>query len=298
MAELDLSLLRALDALLRERQVTRAARRLGLTQSAMSHALQRLRDLFGDPLFVRSPRGIVPTPRALQLGEALARVLTELARLTEPPEVFNPARLQRRFCLVSSDYADVVLLPALLRRLSLQAPACDLEVRPFVAPDLEEALEDGRVDLAIGVFPKMSACVMQQRLFSDEFVCLLREGHPAQSGPLTPARFAALAHLQIAPRGAPGGPVDDELARLGLTRRVALRIGSFLTGPQLVAQSDLVLTAPERLVRSLSQPGLRTLRPPLKLPTIHIYQIWHERRQQDPAHAWLRGCIAASAEEV
>ncbi len=294
-AGLDVPLLLALDALLRERQVTRAAQRLGLTQSAMSHALRRLREVFADPLFVRTPRGVLPTPRAAQLAEPLARVLSELERLTAHPTGFDPATLTRRMALLTSEYVDVVVLPQLLSQLLHKAPRLDLEVRG-VWFELEGALEEGRVDVALGVFPQLSPRVMQQRLFDDRLVCLLRNGHPAARGRLSLERFAALPHVQIAPRGVPGGPVDEALSKRGLQRRVAVRIGSFLSALQLVARSDLVLTAPERLVRALRGGlPLRVLEPPLELPPFTIYQVWHERRQEDPAHAWLRGVLAEIA---
>lgn len=295
---LEVSLLLALDALLRERQVTRAAQRLGLTQSAMSHALRRLRELFGDPLFVRTPRGVLPTPRAAQLAEPLARVLAELERLTARPAAFDPATLTRRMALLTSEYVDVVLLPQLLAQLLHKAPRLDLEVRG-TAFELEGALEEGRVDVALGIFPQLSPRVMQQRLFEDRFVCLLRTGHPAARGRLSLSRYAALSHVQIAPRGAPGGPVDEALGKRGLQRRVAVRIGSFLSALQLVARSDLLLTAPERLVRALlGTLPLRVLEPPLELPRFAIYQVWHERRQEDPAHAWLRSVLAEIARSL
>lgn len=297
-AGLDVQLLLALDALLRERQVTRAAQRLGLTQSAMSHALRRLREVFADPLFVRTPRGVLPTPRAAQLAEPLARVLAELERLAAHPAAFDPARLQRRMALVTSEYVDVVLLPQLLAQLVHKAPLLDLEIRG-ASFELESALEEGRVDVALGIFPQLSPRVMQQRLFDDRLVCLLRRGHPAARRRLSLQRFAELPHVQIAPRGAPGGPVDEALSRLGRQRRVAVRIGSFLSALQLVARSDLVLTAPERLVHALlGELPLRVLEPPLELPRFAIYQVWHERRQEDPAHAWLRGALAALARSL
>lgn len=302
-AELDGGLLMALDALLRERQVTRAARRVGLTQSAMSHALRRLRAVFGDPLFVRTTGGVLPTPRAAELVEPLGRVLGELERLTTRPAPFDPAQLQRRMTLITSEYVDVVLLPQLLSQLYVAAPRLDLEVRGFSAA-LETALEEGRVDVAIGIYPKLSPRVRQQRLFEDRFVCLLRTDHPvaaaaAAGQPLALEQFAALSHVQIAPSGAPGGPVDDALAARGLQRRVALRIGSFLSALQLVARTDLVLTAPERLVRTmLGTLPLQVLEPPVALPRFSLYQVWHESRQQDPAHAWLRGILAELARKI
>jgi DNA-binding transcriptional LysR family regulator len=297
MAGLDLGLLRALDALLRERHVTRAARRLGLTQSAMSHSLRRLREVFDDPLFLRAPRGVSPTPRAAQLAEPLERVLAELERLTQRPEAFDPARLERRFGLGTTDYLDVVLLPVLLARLQAAAPRVDLDVRA-VPVDLDGALEEG-LDLGFGVQPRHGARVMQQRLFEDRLLCLARRGHPAAARRLTMARFAALSHVQIAPRGHPGGAVDEALGREGLERRVAVRVGSFLAAPLLVAQSDLVLTAPERLARIwVRMLPLEILEPPMTLPRFAVYQVWHERRHRDPAHAWLRAAVAAAGQAV
>jgi DNA-binding transcriptional LysR family regulator len=293
LAGVDLNLLVALDALLTEAHVTRAARRVGLTQSAMSRALARLRDLLDDPLLVRTPQGMQPTPRAQALAAPLRRTLEDVEALVAGRPVFEPAHARRAFTVAAPDYAQAVLMPPVLQHLAREAPGVDLLL---VAPprDVDAALVGGEVDLVLGPQQPSTAGLVWTPLLSDTFACLLRKGHPALRRPLTPQRFAALSHLQVAPGGRPGGALDDALAARGLSRRVALRVTGFLGAAQLVAASDLVTTLPSRLAQlSAASGALVMMRPPVPVPGFTLAQAWHERLRQDPGHAWLRSVFVS-----
>lgn len=291
LAGIDLNLLVALDALLEERHVTRAARRLGLSQSATSHALARLRELLRDPLLVRSGAVLVPTPRALALAPPVRGIL-ETIRSTLAGPSFDPASSVRTFVVATSDYFELVVMPLLVRELVRAAPAIDLVVRP--APeDFVAMLGGGRLDLVIGVsVPPGAESVHRRALFDDGFACVVRAGHPVLRRGLDLDRFAAMGHVFIAPRGTRGGVVDDALAKKRKVRRVAAMVPSFLAAPAIVAESDLVLTMPARLAERLAPAfDLRVLPPPLALPRFTVSAYWHERAHHDPAHAWLRARI-------
>lgn len=291
---LDPTLLRTLVMLAEERQVTRASRRLGLTQSATSHALARLRRAFGDPLFVRGPKGVVPTARAAQLVPEAKDVLARLDALTAPRGPFDPRALTRTFLLGGADFAELVVLPALVASLEGEAPGVSLVSRPFPA-DLDADLENGRIDVALGVFRQPSSRLVIKKLFDERFVCLFREDHPALRRPLTVERWARLRHAFISPRGEGGGVVDDVLAERGLKRQVAIRTSSFLAAPLLVEASDVVLTLPRRVADAMMRGrALVQVPPPVKLPGFTVALAFHERSRHDPAHAWLRERIVAA----
>lgn len=284
LAGIDLNLLTALDALLEERNVTRAARRLGRTQPAVSHALRRLRDLLGDELLVRAPAGMLPTPRALAVRPALRAALEAAAHVLGPAPQFEPATADRTFTLFAADQVAFVLLPPLLARLGKEAPRVRIHVRPVPQGGVGDDSE-----LAIGVFNDQPASVVQEPLFSSGFACVLRRGSAATRGRFDLERFVGLDHLQIAPRGIPGGPLDDELARVGRTRRIAVSVPHFLVAPYIVATSDLVWTAPSDLAHHFVRRLPLSLRPlPIALPAFTVMMRWHRRVDRDPGLAWLR----------
>ncbi|HYH38748.1 MAG TPA: LysR family transcriptional regulator [Azospirillum sp.] len=294
LAGIDLNLLVALDALLAERSVTRAADRVGLSQPAMSRVLGRLRALFGDRLLVRSSAGLIPTPRAEALAPRLRAVLAEVGRIVQPPG-FDPATVRGTARLAMPDYLGLLVLPALLHRLEREAPGLDIVLAPPRAGTLAE-LEAGDLDLAVGNFPQVPAGFFGRTVMTDGFACLARRGHPALAEPLTPERFAGLRHALITIRDdrSPGA-VDEALARRGLTRRIALRVPNFLAAPLIVAETDLILTLPRRLAHWLAgRADVQVVEPPLELGTFAITQLWHERRRDDPEHAWLRATLAAA----
>lgn len=302
LAGLDLNLVLALDALLGERHVTRAAARLGVSQSAASHALARLREVLGDPLLVRGPHGVMqPTPRALALAPMLSRALADVAAALRRPEPFAPATARLTFHLGAGDYAELVLLPKLAARLAKAAPGIDLFVR-VVPDDMPGALARGDADAAIVPLRPRDVVagpgLYQRLLFEEQFVCAVRTGHPATQRRLTLDRYCSLDHLLIAPRGTYGGFVDDALAALRKQRRVALAVPHFLIVPHVVASTDLIVTLASRIAAAFAESHrLATLRPPseLALTGFPMHLVWHERTHGDDAQRWLRDQIAAVA---
>lgn len=289
----DLDLLRVFDALYRHRHLTRAASRLGRSQPAVSRALARLRALFDDPLFVRVAGGMAPTPRADALAPEV-HALLERARALIAPSRFDPRTLRRTFSICATDFVEQYLVDGVVRELSSAAPRVDLTFRP-VPPDLAEALATD-VDLAVGVRGQAPPGCVVQHLFDDGFVCAARADHPRVRRRLTLERFLAEPHVQIAPGGRPGGPVDDALAAHGLARRVAVRTPSFLTAPLLVSRSDLLLCGPSRMLRPLAKVfGLRVFALPLEVPGFRVHHCWHPRVHDDPAHRFFRERVAKVA---
>jgi DNA-binding transcriptional LysR family regulator len=302
LAGIDLNLLVALGALLRERHVTRAARSIGLSQPAMSHALARLRELFDDPLLVRTPRGMQPTARAEEVAPLLGRALEDLARVVATPEKFDPARSKRCFTIVADDYSELVLLPELLARMWRLAPNVDVRVRPQHARWLDDLLE-GRADLA--VVPALrppSGGIVLQKILHEDYVCVVRADHPRVKKKISLADYLELPHALIAPRGESGSVVDTALGRLGRrSRRVAVEIPHFLVAPHVVRATDVVLMLAERVARVMADPfGLRVLAPPteLALSGFDVFLAWHERQRSDEAHAWMRRLLAEVAKAV
>lgn len=297
LASIDLNLLVVFDALLAEGSVTRAAARVGLSQSAMSHALGRLRTLIDDPVLVRTPKGMIPTPRAQELAgpirEALAKIEATVARSPR----FDPATARRSFSVATVDYVELILLPRLVHKLFTDAPFVDLIARPY-DNDMWSSMETGKVDLAIGLLPTVPAGFYRQRLIEEHYMCVVRRDHPVVRSKLTLKMYASLPHALISPRGDGGGRVDEVLAQQGLSRRVALQIPHFLVAAHIVAQTDLVLTVPARIARVFADmEALRVMKPPVELGGFSLDQVWHERQAKDPAHMWLRGIFAEIARD-
>lgn len=292
---LDLNLLLALDALLAERHVTRAARRIGLSQSAMSHALGRLRAQLDDPLLVRSKRGMQPTERALGLALPLRAALAQLEQLFTAPVPFEPATARRAFVLCVSDYEALTLVRPVLRRLTREAPGIDLRLRGAPSPSaVTELLAQGDLDLVLKPLAKEEAAdgVYHQRLVRSQFVVLARRDNPYVGKRLTLKRYVAAPHVLVSPGGTARGMVDDLLAPRGLSRRVQVTVPSFLVAPHLVAESDALLTLPESVARELGPLlGLTLHALPLTHEGFSVDQIWHARTHSDPAHRYLRKLV-------
>jgi DNA-binding transcriptional LysR family regulator len=289
--DLDLNLVVLLDALLVEKSVTRAAERIGLTQSAASHALKRLRDHFGDPLLVRTADGMVLTARAKELAVPIHDALDALTTTLRGGRAFEPAHARRTFTVAMGDYLGVVLLPALYARIAREAPGIDLRISS-IARDIETMLETEAVDLVVTMTPLGDDVpgLFQQRLFADRYVCVVRRGHP--TGPLDLDTYCALAHALIAPRGG-RGVIDRQLAARGRVRRIALQIPHWGVAPHVIATTDLVLTAVEGFARTYARVLPLEIRElPIEIPTVTCWQRWHERSQHDAGHAWLRGLVA------
>ncbi|MDF2694849.1 MAG: Transcriptional regulator [Labilithrix sp.] len=302
--DLDLNLLVALRALIAERHVTRAAARVRLTQPAMSHALARLRTVLGDPILVRTRSGMMLTPRAEELAEPLERLLGDVGKLLAPPARFDPASSTRTFRVVTSDYVELVLMPAVLAQVWREAPNITIQLRSTESVGIE-ALEQDGTDLVIapvGMAGRAQGGVLVQRLLTERFVCVVREDHPSVGKRLSLEQLLSLPHALITPRGSTaGGIVDTALAKLGKRRRIAVEIPHFLVAPFLVEKTDVVLTLAERVARALAPSvRLRSLAPPreLELPGFEVSMLWHERKRVDPAHAWFRSVIASVAKTI
>lgn len=294
--DLDLNLLVVLQALLAERSVTRASERLALSQPAVSHALARLRRFFGDRLLVRTPHGMEPTPRASAMAEPLERALADLTRAVSSPGEFDPRRSRRRFHVATDDYLELILMPRLLASVWRDAPGIDVRVHGVGARSGHD-LAEGRIDFIVDPLEVLGQLpgAYSQRILDERFVCVARAGHPALAKRrLTAKAFASLSHALVAPAGRPGSIVDTALGKLGLRRRVAIAIPHFIVAPAIIRETDAVATLPERIARTLGE-GLMMFEPPIDLPSFTIETIWHERYHNDPAHAWLRRCIAEVA---
>jgi DNA-binding transcriptional LysR family regulator len=298
---IDLNLVLALDALLAERHVTRAAQRLGITQSAASHALARLRDLLGDPLLVRGPKGaMLPTPRATELAPAVHHVLEDLAVVLRGQTGFDPATAKHTFRIGAGDYVQLVMLPRLIARLAKLAPGIDIWLHLF-GDWGDEELAAGTVDVVIGP-PRRAARPAgsyEKVLFDETFTCVMREGHPLADARMTLPRYAGANHVLVAPRGTPGSIVDDVLARAGRSRRVAVAVPNFLVVPFVVASTDLIATMPTRIAAMFSSTvGLVRAAPPIEIEPFQMAMAWHERMHTDVRHRWLREQLLAVAAEV
>ncbi|MCB9685707.1 MAG: LysR family transcriptional regulator [Alphaproteobacteria bacterium] len=299
LAGVDLNLLVALDLLLDERSVRAAARRAGVTPSAMSHTLSRLRDVFGDELLVRSGRRLLPTRRAEALADPVRQVLVLAGDLLDDSAPFEPAASTRAFRVVCTDHVSTVLLAGVEQRVRERAPGVDLHVRPLV-PETMEDLRDGRADVAIGIFPDASPEVRMRRLFDDGFVTVARQRHPRIGPPsVSMEAFLRETHVLVAPRGDARGTVDEDLDALGLRRRVARTFPSFLAAAWHVADSDDLLTVSARLVAAVApRLGLAALPPPMPLPRYAMHLAWHPRTDRSREDAWFRALLLEVSEAL
>jgi len=291
---LDLYALECLDMLMRERSVSRAAERMGISQSSMSEALARLRERLGDPVLVRTRDGMVPTERAQSLLPQVRSAIDQLRGLLDHDRGFDPAQAVERFRLTTSDYAQLLLMPTLTRQLQAEAPRCSVDVLPVNLRDVERALEAGDVDLAIAYYPDPPPGLRRGPLLADRYVCVARRGHPQVAQAMTPEAFAALPHAAVSPSGLSyfSNVVDSALATLRLSRRIVVSCPHFLLASHLVSQSDLVLALPRRAAMSLAAYfPLQTVEIPLPLRPVDVAMYWHERCHHSAAQQWLRGQV-------
>lgn len=286
----NLNLLVTLDVLLAEGSVAGAAKRLHLSASAMSRALARLRETTGDPLLVRAGRGLVATPRALELRERVSQLVQDAEALLRPAQQPDLSQLSRTFTLRTREGFVENFGAALLARVAVQAPGVRLRFLPKSGKD-SAALRDATVDLETGVVGKTAGPELRtQGLFRDRLVGVVRIGHPLSQGQVTAARYAAGEHIGISRRGLDQGPVDEALAPLHLQRRMATCVGGFSTALALVRVTDLIASVPERHTANLRE-GLCSFELPVALPAFTVAMLWHPRMDADPVHRWLRGCL-------
>ena len=305
MADTDLNLLTALDALLAEGSVAGAARRLGLSASAMSRTLARLRAATGDPLLVRAGRGLVPTPHATEL-RGRVRDLAQDAQAVLRPAVaaLDLAELKRSFTIRSSEGFVEIFSARLVAAVTAVAPKVRLRFAPKPDKDVR-ALREGMVDLEIGVLGESGPEIRLQALFRDHFVGAVRVGHPlVEKGKITPERYSAFGHVVASRRGSANGPVDEALAALGLTRTVVAVVPSFRAALAVARVSDLVALVTSSFFNAMqgneTKPGpvvVRSFPLPVRTEVITVSQMWHPRLDADPAHRWLRGLVLATCRE-
>src|SRR5271166_6604412 len=277
----DLNLLIVFDAVMQERSVTRAGGRIGLSQPAMSHALNRLRHMLKDELFVRTPEGMVPTPRAELLAQPLRNALSEM-QLALEPATFDPAASDRRFALAVNNYAAVVLAPPLVAAVSAAAPAVRLDLRPSGTLEVADRLDRGDLDLILGSAESPGERFASAALLEDPFVMVMRRGHPASRRKLSPAAFAALPHLEISSSQEDTGFIDRWLATSGLVRSIALR-APYLSAAPILVQSDLVATLSRRIAQEfVRNHPLQIVEPPYESPLVRTGMLWHRRLDGHP----------------
>jgi DNA-binding transcriptional LysR family regulator len=286
---LDLNLLRALDALLDERSVTKAADRLRLTQPAVSGALARLRESFDDPLFVRTQRGIAPTPRAMQIVGPLKQILGEVETLLQPA-TFEPSTAEFTISVAATDYAFRAAVIPFLAKLRQLAPGISVAARPVEDDRIEVQFERGDLDLALmtpeAAFPGLHS----RHLFDESYVCALRADHPAAAAEFSIDQFCALDHALVSFTGERfWGVTDDALTTIGRRRRIAVSVTSFLVLTDVLLSTDLVAVVPQRLVSGVD--GLVLRKPPIDITGFSKHAVWHERTHYDPGHQWARALL-------
>jgi DNA-binding transcriptional LysR family regulator len=293
----DLNLLIVFDAVMQDRSVTRAGSRIGLSQPAMSHALNRLRHMLKDDLFVRTPDGMVPTPRAEILAQPLRNALSEM-QLALEPAAFDPAKADRRFALAVNNYAAVVLAPPLVAAVTAAAPSVRLDLRPSGTLDLFAQMDRGDLDLVLGRHDDPGERFARTVLLEDPFVMVMRRGHPAIRRKLSPAAFAALPHLEISSSGEDTGFIDRWLAEHKCERRIELR-APYLSAASVLVQSDFVATLSRRIAQEfVRNHPLEIRQPPYESPRVRTTMLWHRRLDRHPAHHWLREIIVSLAKSL
>ncbi|PKN57536.1 MAG: LysR family transcriptional regulator [Deltaproteobacteria bacterium HGW-Deltaproteobacteria-14] len=298
LAALDANLLVALDALLQDGGVTRAAHRVGITQSAMSQRLARLREQFDDPILVRAGRGMVPSPFAKRIQRRLRDACGALEAVVRDRPAFDPATARRRFVLATVDYLAMVVLPRLQGFVARAAPGVELAVRALEAGSVASELESGTSDLYLGVHGATERGLEARSVLRDPFVVVTRSGHPLADPAATVQDYVRWPHVHVSPRREGGSVVDRALADLGLDRRVAVEVPFFGLVPGLLGGSDLVATVPESIGRLFArQHGLSVLPPPVPLASAEICVAWHPTFDRDAGLRWLREAVVAIARE-
>ena len=308
--QLDLNLLRVFDEVMAERNLTRAAEHLSMTQPAVSNALRRLRDALGDDLVRRSGHGIEPTPRALALWPTVREALAQL-RQSLSPDDFVPASANNAFVLTMADATAAQLIPPLVNILESEAPGVNLRVVPLTTRDPRHLLESGSADLAIGHFPGVLAELGAQhladttrpfeheRLYSGHYVVVMRRGHPLAHSPLSLDTYCAARHLLVSFSGRAFGFVDEALNSVSRQRRVVLTVNQFFTAGRVVAGTDLLTVLPRHFIESTGMADeLVWQELPLDVPTVHVDALWHRALGHSPAHRWLREALGRASAQL
>src|SRR5712691_4203395 len=293
----DLNLLKAFDALMNERAVTRAAGRIGLSQPAMSHALSRLRSLFADDLFVRTPTNMEPTARAREIAPLITAAIEHIEAALNLGVGFDPARSTGIFTAGMAEYAEVALVGRLARNFAQHAANAILRLTPATGHEAIEQLDRGEIDLAVAHLPHVPTHIDSMVLLRDPFVVVARKGHPITAETLSLEAYAAQNHVLVSPRGDTSGALDRILVDFGLKRRLALLVASYLAVPAALAASDLVATVPQRTARQIAATAEIAIIPlPIDFSAT-VSMAWHRRTTSDPAQAWFRSLLIDAATE-
>jgi len=297
----DLNLLLAFDVLMLELNVTRAAKKMFITQSAMSHTLHKLRQQLDDPLLVKTSTGMKPTERALALIDPVRALLNETERLIQPPSEFEARTSQHRFVLAASDYIELLLMPELSGLNEKNAPGIDLHIKRTEKSLQIEELEKGSLDVVLGFESVLNppTHLRRQYLFSDSMACVVRRQHPIVKSNPSLAEFVDVPHMLISRTGKDFGMIDQRLSELGLERRIKLIIPHFLSAALIVSKTDMILSLPYRIAEQFATLAPLEIFPvPIELPDYDLCMIWHPLRDKDPAHQWLRERITSICKRI
>lgn len=294
----DLNLLRVFVALMEERNVTRTARRLGITQPAMSNALGRLRVVMRDPLFIRERYGMRPTPKAEELAPSITAALESLDAVILGQQDFDPAAATQVFTLAPNSYVELVLMPAIVARVGERAPGIRLRLTPFGADLAETGVTSGQTSMVLGRVHEPPGNLIVQHLMDEGFACVVRADHPRIGNKISKKEFEQLKHVNVVPPGRLRVGLFQVFARQNLRRDVAVSVTHFLAVPEMIAVTDYCATLPQTFCRRLARDRrLKVLPAPVDLGTFPVEMAWHVRYRNDPAHAWLRGLIAEAVKE-
>lgn len=303
---LDLNLLRVFDEVMAERNLTRAAGNLALSQPAVSQALNRLRDALKDDLFIRSAHGVRPTPYAETIWPPIREAMAALSDSLEPRK-FEPSSASNAFRLAMADATAAMIVPTVVRETELLAQNISFRVLPLTTRDPRPMLEEGTIDLAVGYFPRAVLslvapdapdAIRHQRLYDGEYVVVMRRDHPLARRPLTLDLYCAAHHLLVSFSGRPFGFIDEALAALGRRRQVMMTVNQFFTAGKVVARSDLLTVLPQHFLEATGFADELVFRAlPFAVGTVHVEMLWHRRHHRDPAHQWLRDLVARAAAE-
>lgn len=290
--DIDLNLLLVFNQLLMERRVSAVAEKLGLSQPAISNALNRLRRLLGDELFLRTSKGMEPTPYASQLAEPIAYALSTIHNSLNQRATFDPATSDRKFTLGMTDIGEIYFLPKLMDALARAAPNVSISTVRNTAINLRDEMEAGHVDIAMGLLPQLKSGFFQRRLFRQRYVCMFREGHALDKPKVTLKQFSEAEHVVVVSAGTGHAKVDESIERKGIHRNVKLTVPHFVAVGHILSTSDMIATVPERYARECVKPfRLKYVTHPVALPEIGINVFWHAKFHKEPGNQWLRGVV-------